>query len=880
MYEISAALQEYLLEPDARMTLRWGDKLAPEDFQSGGFTYTKAIGSESLWVPGAAPIGVIECEATLQNVTQYLQQKDTFYASYVLPDGSTEEIPLGVFKLCEAVAQTTPGTYKLYFQDNITELGVTTSLTYSAGMTTADIGDMLALCVAELGLQLSTPAPYLLNWTAKNQVTIEGTLRQLLSWFAAAICGWVDVDRQGVICIRQVSGQQHSLGLVRDAGTFEAPADPPRDAGTFTTPNEEYHDAGYFINNTDAANVLQVTPDIAVEINLSTNAQYYGGLLFADEALASDGLNYSFENNPFMEIYSHSNFDTVEAEQWLQVAALAAYIPASVKIRWYPHVDIGDKISIRSSQYTLETVCTSITASGGLGTYTALGSDNAKTFVSPEQNNINRLNKAMSDAIALSLRHDRDDDFRLVVDEDAPAFDQNGIYSGAHPPLFVFFNMSNLSSSYTDRQRRTYCERALNAYCRSLQAAPHTAWYYTPAINITETGAPTNSSYYSVMINADSDFPPQDMAAINASLFASLTLQAAEEEPSLPELTASAKALVDDKWFTISSAWGGTGYPATWTELGYMLPSTVRGYGAILPLKGQSLPQYLLTSVGALEGFPMMPVLHAYNDMSPPGAPVDAYGNYYTYKSLGAATGALFTYRPSVLSAGYSYDANQNPFNVKVGPDSFILQVKGTRVFLVGENGVKCELPFDYPGKLTQKDLQQLMAYIGMGTISYDGGELVFTLDENVLSDMVSKGYAYPRISAAETAIAQLQSRQSWPDLQTMYRNMIGNSSATLSTQSQLWTAFLEFMEKLVPLKYDRTLTSDATISPSALFAVTGIAGVSTMQVINAYIISTSTSPQMVFVGRSSSTLYLRNMSTSSYTIPAGSTLRVVYTTT
>ncbi|MDR1409118.1 MAG: hypothetical protein LBJ12_02355, partial [Oscillospiraceae bacterium] len=62
---------------------------------------------------------------------------------------------------------------------------------------------------------------------------------------------------------------------------------------------------------------------------------------------------------------------------------------------------------------TLETVCTEVHITSSSMTVIASGSEESQTSISPAQYTITRLQAAAEDAIALSLKHDRDDDFRF-----------------------------------------------------------------------------------------------------------------------------------------------------------------------------------------------------------------------------------------------------------------------------------------------------------------------------------------------------------------------------------------------------------------------------------------------------------------------------------
>ncbi|MDR1409119.1 MAG: hypothetical protein LBJ12_02360 [Oscillospiraceae bacterium] len=331
MYAITPEVQTALSSETVTYQFRFGDLLDNESLVGANFKLDRAIGDKTIWLPGSCQITTCEFTAIANDATDLEGQKQTLYIGVAMPDGSPFEIPMGVFTIVSAVKSSRMGFYDCKLEDNIRFLDTFAELAIPAGSTFAQVGALLQEQCALKDLTLVLPETYLIDaTTAKDLMVDDASLRQLLSMYAQLICGWVEADREGNIVVRRTSGQQHSLSYVRDAGTFDVPTVPGQDAGTFTEESAPYYDAGFFLDGDNTGNMV-FDDDNIIDCDYQKSAIYYQYILDTDNTAYAEGLAFDMGENQLVPAYADGVVFTELKSAWLEVAALAAYIPAEIQ---------------------------------------------------------------------------------------------------------------------------------------------------------------------------------------------------------------------------------------------------------------------------------------------------------------------------------------------------------------------------------------------------------------------------------------------------------------------------------------------------------------------------------------------------------------------
>lgn len=315
MYSVSNKYKQDMKEPVARFTLRGtiGNKAFNEENIAGGsFSITNQCVDNDEILLGAAYIGELQATFQFVDIDRYEWVGKVIAPIHVriFPDGTSEEVPLGVFTIAEATWSADGVSVIAY--DNMTKLDKVAQFDATTGTAYGILRNICTSCGLELAMtQAQVEAlpngSELIGLWAENDIE---TFRDMISWLAQTLASIVLVDRQGRIYLKT-----YGMTVVDEVGEENRFLD-----ATFSDFESKY----------SGVSVVDIQ---------KKQTRYYGT---TEQDIY---LTYNLGSNPFMQFGVQSTRDRM-ARAILDSLAATAYVPFSVTMLGDPAYDLGDVITL------------------------------------------------------------------------------------------------------------------------------------------------------------------------------------------------------------------------------------------------------------------------------------------------------------------------------------------------------------------------------------------------------------------------------------------------------------------------------------------------------------------------------------------------------
>lgn len=314
MYSVSNKYKQDMKEPSARFRLRGTvgtESFTDENLAGGTLSITNQCVDNDEILLGAAYIG--ELQATFQDVDidryEWVGKTITPYHVRVFSDGTSEEVPLGVFTISEAVWSVDGVAVVAY--DNMSKLDKAAEFNATSGTAYGILSNICSMCGLTLAMtQAQVEAlpngSELLSLWAENDIE---TYRDMISWLAQTLASIVLVDRLGRIYLK-------TYGM---------------------TPVDVIGAENRFIDATFSDFESRYSGVSVVDIQSKTT-RYYG----TEQDIY---LTYNLGSNPFMQYGTQTTKERM-ARAILDSLAATAYVPFSVTMLGDPAYDLGDVITL------------------------------------------------------------------------------------------------------------------------------------------------------------------------------------------------------------------------------------------------------------------------------------------------------------------------------------------------------------------------------------------------------------------------------------------------------------------------------------------------------------------------------------------------------
>ena len=326
MYSVSNKYIQDMKQPSAHFSLRGtvGNKAFTEANLAGGsFSITNQCVDNDEILLGAAYVG--ELRATFQDVDidryEWIGKVITPYHIRLFTDGTSEEVPLGVYTIAEATWSADGVSVIAY--DNMSKLDKTADFSATSGTPYSILRNICQLCGVTLGMtQADVEAlpngTEMIGLWADNDIE---TYRDMIYWLAQMLASIVLIDRQGQLYLK-------AYGM---------------------NPVDEVDEQSRFMNANFSDYVSRYSGVSIVDMQSETT-RYYG----TEQDIY---LTYNLGSNPFMQYGVLSTRERM-ARAVLDALASVAYVPFQITMLGDPAYDLGDVLTL----------------SGGLG-------DSSKHFV-------------------------------------------------------------------------------------------------------------------------------------------------------------------------------------------------------------------------------------------------------------------------------------------------------------------------------------------------------------------------------------------------------------------------------------------------------------------------------------------------------------------
>lgn len=314
MYSVSNKYIQDMKEPTAQLSVRGtigSASFTEENIVGGTFSITNQCVSGDEIQLGAAYIG--ELQATFQNVNinryEWVGKEIRPTHIRIFPDGTTEEVPLGVYTITEAT--WSESGVAVIANDNMAKFDKTADFTATTGTPYGVLVNICTQCGLTLGMTqqeveaLPNGAELIGLW-ADNDIE---TYRDMIFWLAQMLASIVLIDRQGRIYL-------HPYGMT--------PVDEVTDEHRFTESNFSDFESKY--------------SGVSIVDMQSNQTRYYGT---EDDRF----LTYNLGANPFMQYGTLSTRERM-ARTVLNALASVAYVPFSVTMLGDPAYDLGDVLTL------------------------------------------------------------------------------------------------------------------------------------------------------------------------------------------------------------------------------------------------------------------------------------------------------------------------------------------------------------------------------------------------------------------------------------------------------------------------------------------------------------------------------------------------------
>lgn len=314
MYSVSNKYIADMKNPVARLSVRGvigGIAFTEENLVGNTFSITNQCVDNDEILLGAAYVG--ELQATFRNINinryEWVGKTITAYHKRTFADDTSEEIPLGVFTIAEAVWSADGVAVTAY--DNMSKLDKTAEYDSTVGSAYGILTAICQSCGLTLGMT-QAEVEALPNGTESFGLWAENdidTYRDMISWLAQAMASIVLVDRQGRIYLRAYN--------MTSVDTISA--------------------QNRFIDTTYSDYISRYSGVSFVD--MSTNeTRYYG----TEHDIY---LTYNLGANPFLQ-YGGTGTKRRMATAILNSLAATAYVPFSCTMLGDPAYDLGDVITL------------------------------------------------------------------------------------------------------------------------------------------------------------------------------------------------------------------------------------------------------------------------------------------------------------------------------------------------------------------------------------------------------------------------------------------------------------------------------------------------------------------------------------------------------
>lgn len=314
MYSVSNKYRQDMKEPVAHFTLR--GTIGNEDFTEhniagGTFSITNQCVDNDEILLGAAYIG--ELQATFQDIDidryEWIGKEIRPIHVRIFPDGTSEEVPLGIFTISEATWSADGVSVVAY--DNMAKLDKAAQFNATTGTAYGILNNIctscgLSLSMTQAQVEALPNGTELLGLWAENDIE---TFRDMISWLAQTLASIVLVDRQGGIYLKA-----YGMTSVDEVGAENRFLD-----ATFSDFESRYS-------------------GVSVVDMQAQQTRYYG----TEEDIY---LTYNLGSNPFMQFGVQSTKERM-ARAILNSLASTAYVPFSVTMLGDPAYDLGDVLTL------------------------------------------------------------------------------------------------------------------------------------------------------------------------------------------------------------------------------------------------------------------------------------------------------------------------------------------------------------------------------------------------------------------------------------------------------------------------------------------------------------------------------------------------------
>ena len=314
MYSVSSKYRQDMKEPVARLSLRGvvgGESFTEENLVGGSFSITNQCVDNDEILLGAAYVG--ELQATFKDINinryEWVGKTITAYHSRTFSNNISEEIPLGVYTIAEAVWSADGIAVTAY--DNMSKLDKTAEFNATSGTAYGILSNICLNCGLTFGMSqaqveaLPNGSEIFGLW-AENDIE---TYRDMISLLAQALASIVLVDRQGRIYLKA-----YDMTSVDTIGA-----------------ENRFIDATYsdFESRYSGISIIDIS---------SKQTRYYG-------TEPDIYLTYNLGSNPFLQYGTPTKKEQM-ARAILNSLAATAYVPFSCTMLGDPAYDLGDVVTL------------------------------------------------------------------------------------------------------------------------------------------------------------------------------------------------------------------------------------------------------------------------------------------------------------------------------------------------------------------------------------------------------------------------------------------------------------------------------------------------------------------------------------------------------
>ena len=276
MYAVSNAYKADMKRPVQRFGVRGtvGDvSFTSDNVLQGTFSITNQCTDNDELILGAAYVGELQASFRGLDIDRYDWVGRVITPIHIryLPDNTTEEVPLGVYTIQEAVWSREGVSVTAY--DNMSKLDKTASFNVTSGSAYGILSTICSACDLTFGMtqnEVEALTNGSNNWQLFPQSDIE-TYRDMIAWLAQAMCAVVIVDRLGRIVLKSYGTD--SIDTLQATNRFES--------STFADYVSRYSGLSVVDMANNSTRYYHVQNDAYLTMNLGSNPwlQYNTGTL-------------------------------------------------------------------------------------------------------------------------------------------------------------------------------------------------------------------------------------------------------------------------------------------------------------------------------------------------------------------------------------------------------------------------------------------------------------------------------------------------------------------------------------------------------------------------------------------------------------------------